>query len=119
LEVDEFTIRLARVRESFATSLSGKVDDNFASLPKLSDINAAAIETIVVTHRKLHEMCGIAPSVGFPATGKAARAAEAVLRDPAKFKRSLTVAEVTAFTAELDALRAAAQSELQTSTGQG
>ena len=112
MEVDEFTIRLARVRERFAASLSGKVDESFACLPTMSDMGAAAIETIVMTHRQLHDMCGIAPSVGFPATGKAARAAEAVLRNPAKFKRSLTAAEVAALTAELDGLRAAAQSDL-------
>lgn len=119
MEVDEFTEQLARIRQRFATSLNGKVDDSFACLPKLSDNDAAAIETIVVVHRRLHEMCGIAPSVGFPATGKAARAAEAVLREPAKLKRSLTPEEVAAFTAGLDALRVAAQSDLQSSSGQG
>jgi len=119
LEVDEFTKRLARIRERFATTLSGKVDDSYAALTKLSDKDAAAIETVIVVHRKLHEMCGIAPSVGFPATGAAARAAESVLREAAKIKRSLTPQEVTAFTAELDALRAASQRDLQSSPGQG
>jgi len=76
LEVDEFTKRLARIRERFANTLSSKVDDSFASLPKLKNKDAAAIESIIVLHRKLHEMCGIAPSVGFPATGNAARAAK-------------------------------------------
>jgi hypothetical protein len=117
LEVDEFTKRLAQIRERFANTLNSKVDDSFASLSKFSD--AAGIETIVITHRRLHELCGIAPSVGFPATGKAARAAESVLRDPAKFKRLLTPAETTAFTAELNGLRKAAQFDLQSNMGQG
>ena len=116
MEIAEFTLRLARVRERFATALTGKLDDSYACIPKLPDKDAAAIETIIVMHRRLHEMCGIAPSVGFPATGKAARAAEAVLRDPAKFRRSLTAAEVASFTTELDGLRAATQSDLQTSS---
>ena len=116
MEVEEFTLRLSRVRERFATSLTGKVDDSFACLPKLSDKDASAIETIIAMHRRFHEMCGIAPSVGLPATGKAARAAEAVLRGPAKFRRSLTTAEVASFTTELDGLRAATQSDLQTSS---
>ena len=116
METDEFALRLARVREHFAISLTKKIDDSFARLPKLSDKDAAAIETIIVMHRRLHEMCGIAPSVGFQATGKAARAAEAVLRDPAKLRRSLTAAEVASFTTELDGLRAATQSDLQTSS---
>ena len=119
MEVDEFTKRLARIRERFANTLSSKVDDSFASLPILKDKDAGAIETIIVVHRKLHEMCGIAPSVGFPATGNAARAAEAVLREPAKLKRSLTDQEIVAFTAGLDGLRTATQSELQSNAGQG
>jgi len=119
LEVDEFSKRLARIRARFATTLSAKVDDSFACLPKLADEDATAIETIVTVHRKLHEMCGIAPSIGFPATGQAARAAETVLREPAKSKRSLTAAEIAAFTAQLHGLRTATQSDLQSNSGQG
>ncbi len=115
MEVDEFSKRLARIRERFASTLSSKVDDSFMSLSHFSD--AAGIETIIVTHRRLHEMCGIAPSVGFPATGKAARSAESVLRDPAKFKRLLTPQETIAFTAELNGLRKAAETDLQSSKG--
>lgn len=112
MEADEFSERLARIRQRFATTLNSKVDDNFACLSKLSKKDADAIETIVVTHRKLHEMCGIAPSIGFAATGKAARSAEAVLREAVRFKRSLTPDELAAFIAQIDSLRIAAQSEL-------
>jgi hypothetical protein len=119
LGVDEFTERLARIRERFASTLNKKVDDSFASLSHFFGEDAGAIETIIVTHRRLHEICGIAPSVGFPATGSAARAAEAVLRDPAKSKRRLTVREVAAFTAQLHGLRRAAQFDLQTSSDRG
>ena len=119
MEVDEFTERLARIRQRFAASLRSKIDDSFAALPVLSDKDADAIEAIVVTHRKLHEMCGIAPSIGFVATGKAARAAETVLREPAKSKRPLTAEEVAAFTSDIDRLRTAAQSDLQSGTDQG
>ena len=118
MEVDEFTERLARIRQRFAATLNSEIDDSFASLSKCFDKDAATTDMIVVVHRKLHEMCGIAPSVGFPATGKAARAAESVLREPAKSKRPLTAQEIAAFTAELDGLRAAAQSELKSSIGQ-
>ena len=112
MELDEFTERLARVRQRFAAALPSKIDDSLAALPQLSCANAGAIETLVVTHRKLHEMCGVAPSIGFPAVGKAARAAETVLREPAKTRRPLTVSEAAALRAELAGLRAAAQSEL-------
>ena len=113
MPVDEFTERLARIRQRFAATLRGKIDDNFAALPKLSDKGADAIETIVVVHRTLHEMCGIAASVGFPATGKAARGAESVLRGPAQAKRPLTAEEAAALIAEFDYLRDAAQLDLQ------
>ncbi len=119
MEVDEFAERLARIRERFATTLTCKVDDSFACLPKLADKGDAAIETIVTVHRKLHEMCGIAPSIGFEATGKAARAAESVLREPAKTKRPLTEQEIAALTAQLHGLRSAAQSDLQSEPDQG
>jgi hypothetical protein len=119
VQADEFTERLARIRQRFAASLQSKVDDSYAALPILSDRAAEAIEAIeaiVVTHRRLHEMCGIAPSIGFLATGTAARTAESVLREPAKTKRPLTADEVAAFTLNLDSLRVAAQSDLQSST---
>jgi uncharacterized Fe-S center protein len=113
VETDEFTERLARIRQRFAASLHSKVDDSFAALSILSDKDADAIEAIIVTHRKLHEMCGIAPSIGFVATGTAARAAESVLREPAKTKRPLTAEEITALTSTLDRLRTAARSDLR------
>lgn len=119
MEVDEFAERIARIRKRFATTLNSKVDDSFACLPRLANQDADAIETIVVVHRKLHEMCGIAPSLGFAATGQAARAAEAVLREPAKTKRALTEQEIAAFTAELNGLRSATQSDLQSHFGRG
>jgi hypothetical protein len=116
LQADEFAERLARIRQRFAASLHSKLDDSFAALPVLSDTGAEAIEAIVVTHRRLHEMCGIAPSIGFIATGTAARTAESLLREAVNAMRPLTADEVAAFTSTLDRLRAAAQSDLQSST---
>jgi len=111
--VDEFNERLERIRQRFATTLCGKIDENIAALPKLSDKDAGAIEAIVVVHRKLHEMCGIAPSIGFSATGKAARAAESILREPANDKRPLTPAEIATLVDDFSCLRKAAQLDLQ------
>lgn len=119
MQADEFAERLARICLRFAASLHSKLDDSFAALPVLSDTGAEAIEAIVVTLRRLHEMCGIAPSLGFLATGTAARTAELVLREPANAKRPLTANEVAAFTSTLDRLRAAAQADLQSSTDKG
>ena len=118
MPVDEFATGLARIRQRFGDTLRSKIDENIAALPKLSDKDAAAIETIVVVHRKLHEMCGIAPSIGFPATGNAARGAEGILREPALAKRPLTTEELTALVAEFDSLRDAAQADMQSSNGE-
>ena len=116
---DEFNERVARVRQRFAAALPQKIDGGFAALPRLGDDDAGAIEDLVVTHRSLHEMCGIAPSVGFPATGTAARAAETVLREPAKTKRPLTPQEIAAYRTAIESLREAAQSELGSIWGRG
>ncbi len=110
MEIDEFAERLARVQQRFIAALPGKVDDSFAALPKLINDDADSIETLVVTHRRLHEMCGIAPSIGLEDVGSAARAAEIVLREPATAKRPLNSNEVDALRATLEGLRAAAQS---------
>jgi chemotaxis protein histidine kinase CheA len=119
VEIDEFAERVARIRQRFAAALPKKIDDSFLALDHLSDGSDGAVDDIVVTHRRLHEMCGIASSIGFEATGKAARAAESVLCEPAKSKRALTAAEVEALKHDLDALRNAAQSDLQSMTSQG
>ena len=112
MDDDEFSDRLAHVRRRFAAALPGKIDDSFAVIPLLSSAEADAIEALVVTHRKLHEMCGIAPSIGFPGVGKAARAAETVLRAPAKACRPLSDSEMAMLRVELTGLREAARAEL-------
>ena len=119
MEIDEFAERVARIRQRFAAALPKKIDDSFLALDHLSGGGDSAIDDVVVTHRRLHEMCGIAPTIGFEATGRAARAAETVLREPAKAKRSLTADEAAALKRDLDALRDAAQSDLQSMTSQG
>ena len=116
---DEFNERIARIRQRFAAALPEKIDGSLVALSHLGKSDADAIETLVVTHRNLHEMCGIAPSVGFAATGIAARAAETVLREPAKAKRPLTPQEVADCRRAIEKLREAAQSELQSIRGRG
>ena len=54
-----------------------------------------------------------ARSMGFPATGKAARSAETVLQGAVTSKRALTAAEIVLLKAKLEALRQAAAGELR------
>jgi chemotaxis protein histidine kinase CheA len=112
--VDEFTERLAKVRQRFTSTLAGKVEQSYAALAGLSGDDAGAANVVEETYRRPHGICGIGPTVGFKATGLAARQAEAVLLFPLQAKRGLTANEVTIFTQALDALREAARLELQT-----
>jgi len=109
--MDDFTGQLARLRKHYAAALDGKIAESFAALEKISNGGDTA-ETVVIAHRRLHEMCGIAPTLGLEATGRAARSAEAVLREAAKGKCALAPAEITAFKFELEALRRAAARDL-------
>ncbi len=113
MDTDHFEEKLAQIRLRYASTLRHRVDESFDALPALSDESADAIKTIINIHRKLHEMCGMAPSIGFPLTGKAARLAESVLREPASARRPLTKTEIRAFIDEIDRLRDAALAELQ------
>lgn len=112
--VDEFTERLAKVRQRFTSTLTGKIEQFYVALAALSGDDASAASAVEETYRRLHGICGIGPTVGFKATGQAAREAEAVLLFPRQAKRGLTANEVTIFTKALDALREAARLELQT-----
>ncbi|MCF8475418.1 MAG: Hpt domain-containing protein [Pseudolabrys sp.] len=119
MSADDFNERLARIRTRFAAALPTKIDNALTALPLMSEKSANAIDTIVIVHRTLHEMCGVAPTIGFPATGKAARDAETVLREPAKTKRHLRTDEITALIAGIDGLRSAAQTDLKSLAFQG
>lgn len=107
---DEFAERLARVRARFAAALDGKIGDSFAALETIA--GCETIEIVIAAHRRLHEMCGIAATLDFAATGKAAGSAESVMCAAAKAKRALTPAEMATLKSELEALRRAAAGDL-------
>ena len=113
MTADDFTVHVARVRERFASTLNSKIADNFAALEKMSASGSDSIEAVVATHRRLHEMYGVASTLGFNATGKAAGAARAAIREAAKAKRPPTAAEITALRRELEHLRDAAAADLR------
>jgi HPt (histidine-containing phosphotransfer) domain-containing protein len=116
--VDDLTEQLARVRARFAAALDGKIADSFAALEKIS-AGGETTEIVVTAHRRLHELCGIAPTLGFMAIGQAARSAETVMREAAGAKRALTLAEMTALKSALEGLRTAASGELQAFSKRG
>jgi chemotaxis protein histidine kinase CheA len=118
VDVDVFADQLARVRARFASTLENKIADSFAALEEISR-GGDTIEVVVAAHRRLHELCGIAPTLGFAATGKAARSAEAVMRGAALSRRALTDAELAAAGDELNGLRRAAASDQETRAASG
>jgi len=113
MTADDFAERVGRVRERFASTLNDKIADSFAALETMSAGGGDAIETVIVAHRRLHEMYGIAPTLGFEATGKAAGGARTAIREAAKVKRAPTPVEIAALKTELEKLREAAAADLR------
>jgi HPt (histidine-containing phosphotransfer) domain-containing protein len=113
MPIDTFAERLARVRQRFVSTLESKIEDTYADLPKLCGDGRDVGDALGETYRRIHGIVGIGPSVGFTATGKAAKALESVLREPYHATRGLAATEVDAFRKTLHALREAAQQELQ------
>jgi chemotaxis protein histidine kinase CheA len=113
MTIDPFTERLARVRQRFVSTLEGKIEGAYAAIPVLAGTAAAVVPAVAETYLCMHSLVGIGPTVGFPATGRAAHDVESVLRPPQQAKRGLTDDEILALTKSLHALREAATRELQ------
>ena len=105
--------RLSIIRDRFVTTLESKVKDNFALLPRLADNSPEAPAIIGGIYKRFHELYAIAPTVGFPLTGKAAHAAEVILLPAQAGKRGLNTVELVSLKRALEALWLAAQSELE------
>jgi chemotaxis protein histidine kinase CheA len=119
MHADEFEARLAKVRHRFSGTLESKINDTITAFPNLSIGAPDATAAVDEVYRRIHSICGVASTVGFPGSGKAAREAEVVLLAPMRDKRGLTPAESTIFKTTLDALWKASQSELQLMYGRG
>jgi chemotaxis protein histidine kinase CheA len=113
MTVDAFADRLARVRDRFTATLAGKISDAVASMVRLAEAAPEAAAAVAEAYRRMHGIVGVGPSVGFAATGRAAREVENVLRGPQHDRRGLTADELLQLQERLDALRDAAERELQ------
>jgi hypothetical protein len=111
--LDEFEARLAKVRHRFAGSLESKINDAIAAFADMAGEAQGAHVVVEENYRRMHDICGVAPTVGFAATGKSAREAEVVLLAPMRAERGLTTAESALFRKALDGLLKAAQMDLQ------
>lgn len=113
MTADPFIDRIARVRERFAMSLAGKIDETCEAIPQLFDAAPAAAAAVAEAYRCIHGIVGVGPTVGFPASGKAAYDVEAVLKPPQRERRGLTADEIERLTKGLKVLRDVAARELQ------
>lgn len=113
MTVDAFADRLARVRQRFVSTLQAKINDAYAAVPRLADQAPSAASAVGGTCRCMHGIVGVGPTVGFPATGRAAHDVEDLLRSAQHNRRGLTADEVILFEKRLDVLREAAKLELQ------
>ncbi len=113
MTIDAFADRLARVRQRFVSTLQGKIENAAASIPQLADVaSSGAAAAVGETYRCVHGIVGVGPTVGFPATGRAAREVENLLKDPYRNGRGLTGEEIDDLTKRLRALHDAAAGEL-------
>jgi chemotaxis protein histidine kinase CheA len=112
MTADAFADRVAQVRVRFVSTLEGKIDGVYASIPKLaeSEPRGAALDE---SYRSIHTIVGVAPTIGFPAIGAAAHDVEAVLRPAQDNHRGLTEDEIAELDKRLGALREIAKRELR------
>ena len=110
---DQFETRLARVRHRFATTLESKIRDAVVLVDRMTQGREGVTKHISDSYRHLRGMSGIGPTVGFAATGAAARAAEGALIQAHHEKRGLSEREAISLKKALENLRAAAASELR------
>jgi len=113
MTADPFLDRLARVRIRFASTLTGKIDETCAAIPRLSAAMPEAAVAVAEAYRCVHGIVGVGPTVGFPGSGNAAHDVEDVLRQPQQERRALTADESALLTKSLQTLREVAARELQ------
>jgi chemotaxis protein histidine kinase CheA len=113
MTIAPFAERLSRVRQRFVSSLECKIEDVYVALPKLSGADPDAATLIDEIYQRIHAIVSVGPTVGFVATGRAARAVENLLLPARSAGRGLKTEEFDLLKKALLALREASQQELQ------
>jgi hypothetical protein len=109
----DFAERMAKVRSRFVAKLSGKIAEVTDALPRMTGVGSDAVGAVTLAYREVHDICGIAPTIGFAATGQLARQCDAVLVTPFRDQRSLSANELALLTEKIEALRIGALTEMQ------
>ena len=106
---DLFAERFAAVRQRFVAKLDARIDEIEATVPALGA--AGSLDVMARAHRRAHDLCGVGPTMGFIATGKAARSIEQLLLAALRAERALTADEIIRLTDGIAVLRSAASAE--------
>ena len=109
----QFEARIEAVRKRFAARFVARMQRTVADLPRMTGEAAAPADIVANAYHWLHEICGIASTIGFPSTGLSARSCDALLVGPYRAQRGLSAAELAQLTERLESLRLTAQAELQ------
>ena len=110
---DRFETRIAKVRHRFATALESKITDALIFADRMARGDDGSFKLVSDSYRHLHSICGIGPTVGFVATGEAARAAESTILQAMYERRQPTEKEIINLKKALAQLRTTAASELR------
>jgi HPt (histidine-containing phosphotransfer) domain-containing protein len=108
----KFETRIDGVRIRFAATLADKIQQTTAALPRMTEDGSGAATVVENAYRWFHNISGIAPTIGFEATGQSARSCEEIVAGPYRSQRGLSTAELVQLTESLEALRVVAQAEI-------
>lgn len=109
----QFEARIDAVRKRFAAKFVVRMQKTVADLSRMTGEAAAPADIVANAYHWLHEICGIASTLGFGSTGLSARSCDTFLVGPYRAQRGLSAAELAQLTELLDSLRLAAQAEMQ------
>ena len=109
----QFEARIEAVRKRFAAKFAARMPRTVADLSRLSGDGAAPADIVANTYHWLHEIRGIAATIGFESTSRSARSRDTLLVGPYRAQLGLSAADLAQLTELLDSLRLAAQTEMQ------
>ena len=108
-----FAGRMAKVRARFASRLFIRIAQANEALPRMTGDGCDAVDAVTAAYREFHDVCGIASTIGFTATGQLARHCDAILVTPFRDQRALSESELALLTEKIEALRIGALMEIQ------
>lgn len=103
----QFATRIDAIRARFAVKLADKIQQTDAAIAHM----AGDPSHVSTAYRWFHDVSGIGPTLGFQATGLAARACADILLGPFRARRGLSPEELASLTTGLEAVRIAALRE--------